>query len=148
MASDAAYARHLSTDIHAITGGGVSTLSFCISPYLSLYVHESLAKLKAIDPATSALLSSGVQQIVTRSRHSLKLCGYLSPEVEQLIRDTADEVLVAQGPDVAKHLRALVDSLEEPAVRGDTAGNTDAENYQRLEQALAETRKRGARTSS
>lgn len=73
MASDAAYAGHLSTDIHAIAGGGASTLSFCVSPYLSLYVHESLAKLKAIDPATSALLSGGVQQIVARSRHSLKL---------------------------------------------------------------------------
>src|SRR5690606_29272195 len=33
----------------------------------------SLAKLKVIDPPTSALLSSGVQQVVARSRHSLKL---------------------------------------------------------------------------
>jgi hypothetical protein len=73
MASDAAYAGHLSTDIHAMTGPGVSILSFCISPYLSLYVHESMARLKVIDPATSALLSGGVQQIVARSRHSLKL---------------------------------------------------------------------------
>lgn len=73
VASDAAYAGNLTTDIHAIAGGGASTLSFCISPYLSLYIHESLAKLKAIDPATSALLTSGVQQIVARSRHSLKL---------------------------------------------------------------------------
>lgn len=73
IASDAAYAGNLTTDIHAMTGGGASILSFCISPYLSLYIHESLAKLKAIDPATSALLTSGVQQIVARSRHSLKL---------------------------------------------------------------------------
>jgi hypothetical protein len=73
MASDAAYAGHLSTDRETIAGGGASILSLCLSPYLSLYVHESLAKLKTIDPATSALLSSGVQQIVARSRHSLKL---------------------------------------------------------------------------
>ncbi|WP_162908123.1 hypothetical protein [Allorhizocola rhizosphaerae] len=73
MASDAAYAGHLSTDIHAVAGGGASILSLCVSPYLSLYVHESLAKLNAIDPTMSALLSSGVQRIVARSRHSLKL---------------------------------------------------------------------------
>ena len=73
MASDAAFAGHLSTDINAMTGSGRSTLAFCVAPYLSLYVHESVAKLKIIDTAASELLSSGVQQIVARSRHSLKL---------------------------------------------------------------------------
>jgi hypothetical protein len=73
MASDAVYAGHLITDLHGLSGAGASILPLCISPYLSLYVHESMAKLKTIDPAASALLSGGVQQIVARSRHSLKL---------------------------------------------------------------------------
>lgn len=73
MTADATYAGHLFTDIHGLTGAGASILPFCISPYLSLYVHESIAKLKNIDPAASALLSVEVKEIVARSRHSLKL---------------------------------------------------------------------------
>jgi hypothetical protein len=70
IACDAAYASHMVADIQAI---GQWPLAFCISPYLSLFVHESFAKLKATEPALAATLSTDVEQIVARSRHSLKL---------------------------------------------------------------------------
>jgi hypothetical protein len=44
-----------------------------MAPYMSLFVHESYRKLKAIDPKLSSLLSRDAQSIVARSRHSLKL---------------------------------------------------------------------------
>jgi hypothetical protein len=44
-----------------------------MAPYLSLFVHESHRKLRASDPALASLLSSDVEAIVARSRHSLKL---------------------------------------------------------------------------
>jgi hypothetical protein len=74
MASDAIYAGHLFTDIREMGATELaSVIPFCVSPFLSLFVHETLVKLRAIDPATSTALSTNVQQIVARSRHSLKL---------------------------------------------------------------------------
>jgi hypothetical protein len=50
-----------------------SRMSFCVAPFLSLFVHESYQKLKPSNPALASSLSPGVKQIVGRSRHSLKL---------------------------------------------------------------------------
>jgi hypothetical protein len=42
-------------------------------PYLSLFAHESHRKLCTSDPVLASLLSRDVEEIVARSRHSLKL---------------------------------------------------------------------------
>jgi hypothetical protein len=73
IAKDIAHFARLLSDVHHISGETLaSTVSMCLSPYISLFVHESVAKLKTTDPALSASLSSGVKQIVARSRHSLR----------------------------------------------------------------------------
>lgn len=46
--------------------------SFCLSSYLSLFVHESYCRLKTLHPALAASLSSDARTIIARSRHSLK----------------------------------------------------------------------------
>jgi hypothetical protein len=74
IAKDIAYAACLLSDIQTFKSTGMaSTISLCLTPYLSLYVYESSAKLRVADPSQIASLSVTVEQIVTRSRHSLKL---------------------------------------------------------------------------
>lgn len=46
--------------------------SFCLSSYLSLFVHESYCRLKTLHPALAVSLSSDARTIIARSRHSLK----------------------------------------------------------------------------
>ncbi|WP_354401184.1 hypothetical protein [Streptomyces sp. PvR018] len=72
--SDATYAGRFIRDLgesRAADHGGI--VMFCLAPYLSLFVHESYRKLKVIDPALPAPLSTDAEAIVARSRHSLKL---------------------------------------------------------------------------
>jgi hypothetical protein len=51
----------------------MGVVSLCMSPYLSLFAHESYRKLKTSHPTLASQLSSDVESIVARSRHSLKL---------------------------------------------------------------------------
>jgi len=46
---------------------------FCMFPFLSLFVHESEAKLTPRVPQLSGLMSASAKDVVARSRHSLKL---------------------------------------------------------------------------
>src|SRR5690348_3063747 len=48
-------------------------LPFCVIPYFSLFVHESRLKPNYIGPAAGAELSQDADEIIARSRHSLKL---------------------------------------------------------------------------
>ncbi|TJZ94962.1 hypothetical protein [Actinacidiphila oryziradicis] len=48
-------------------------LPFCIIPYFSLFIHEAKLKPNHIDPAALAALSPEAEEIIARSRHSLKL---------------------------------------------------------------------------
>lgn len=74
VANDTAYVGRLASDLNAPEYASfMGRISLCMAPYLSLFVHESHRKLQASDPALASLLSSGVEAIVTRSRHSLKL---------------------------------------------------------------------------
>ncbi|WP_143681132.1 hypothetical protein [Streptomyces sp. 2R] len=50
-----------------------SALAFCMAPYFSLTMHESLQKARKIDPDISAVFKEGTIAISARSRHSLKL---------------------------------------------------------------------------
>ena len=74
IANDAAYIGRFVSDLNATEHASfVGVISLCMVPYLSLFVHESSRKLRTSDPALAALLSSDVEAIVARSRHSLKL---------------------------------------------------------------------------
>jgi hypothetical protein len=74
IAKDVQYAAGLACDIRSLKDGRMAAIiSLCLTPYLSLYVYESYAKLKTIDPTKAVSLSATVEPIVARSRHSLKL---------------------------------------------------------------------------
>jgi hypothetical protein len=71
---DAAYVgRFFSDATNPKFASFVGTVSLCMVPYVSLFVHESYRKLRTSDPTLASLLSSDVEAIVARSRHSLKL---------------------------------------------------------------------------
>jgi len=72
--SDAAYVGRFTRDLsQSRAAGHGAIITFCMAPYLSLFVHESYRKLKVIDSTLPALLSTDAEVIVARSRHSLKL---------------------------------------------------------------------------
>ena len=74
IADDAAYIGRFVSDLNAPEHASfMGVVSLCMVPYLSLFVHESYRKLRASDPALASPLSSDVEAIVARSRHSLKL---------------------------------------------------------------------------
>jgi hypothetical protein len=50
-----------------------SVAYFCMFPFMSLFVHESEAKLRLLVPQVSSLMSNSAKEVVARSRHSLKL---------------------------------------------------------------------------
>jgi hypothetical protein len=72
-----------------------SVAIFCISPYLSLFVHESFKHLKAVDPGLAASLSATGQEVIARSRHSLKLFEDTHRGVQGQLSYFRDEVISA-----------------------------------------------------
>lgn len=48
-------------------------LAFCMGSYMALFVYESQRQIKRIDPEFATELSESAQQVLARSRHSLKL---------------------------------------------------------------------------
>jgi len=50
-----------------------SVAYFCMSPFISLFVHESEGKLSPLVPQLSGVMSKSAKDVVARSRHSLKL---------------------------------------------------------------------------
>lgn len=75
----------------------VSIVSMCMVPYLSLIVHESYRKLRMSDPTLASLLSSDVEAIVARSRHSLKLFEDTHRGVDGQLAYFRDELLPAHA---------------------------------------------------
>jgi hypothetical protein len=94
ISSDAVYVGRLIrdlTDPKCASFGPV--VSICMTPYLSLFAHESYRKRSASDPALSALMSSDVEEIITRSRHTLKLFEDNQRWVDGQITYFRDEIL-------------------------------------------------------
>lgn len=73
IAEDMTYAAALISDLQDSDEALSNIVSMFVVPYISLFVHESFAKLRATNPALSVSLSRDVEQIVARSRHTLKL---------------------------------------------------------------------------
>ncbi|GAA1318720.1 hypothetical protein ACFSWE_07000 [Leucobacter albus] len=53
--------------------GFMPFLSFCMGSYMALFVYEGQRQIKKIDPDLGVEISDAAQQVLTRSRHSLKL---------------------------------------------------------------------------
>lgn len=74
IASDVAYVGDLMRDLNNPRHASfASSVSFCVLPFFSLFAYESHKKLKMSDPALATSFSPHVEQIVKRSRHTLKL---------------------------------------------------------------------------
>jgi hypothetical protein len=74
ITNDTAYVgRFVSDASNPKSASFIGTVSLCMVPYISLFVHESYRKLRTSNPTLAALLSNDVEAIVGRSRHSLKL---------------------------------------------------------------------------
>lgn len=96
IANDAAYAGRFIRDFtnpRCVSYGPI--IAICMAPYLSLFVHESYRKLGASDPALAALLSTDVEAIVERSRHTLKLFEDTHRYIDGQIDYFRDEILSA-----------------------------------------------------
>ncbi|MFI1536523.1 hypothetical protein [Streptomyces anandii] len=74
-----------------------SVLAFCMAPYFSLAMHESLQKATKIDANISAAFEEGTIAISARSRHSLKLFEDTKRGIEGQISYFRDEVFTAHS---------------------------------------------------
>ncbi|BBJ42177.1 hypothetical protein SSPO_048950 [Streptomyces antimycoticus] len=74
-----------------------SVLAFCMAPYFSLAMHESLQKIQKIDPGITAAFSKDTLDISTRSRHSLKLFEDTKRGIEGQIRYFREEIFPAHS---------------------------------------------------
>ena len=72
-------------------------LPFSIIPYFSLFVHEASLKPDHVDPATRAELSQDAEEIIARSRHSLKLFEDTHRWIAGQIDYFDDEILAAHS---------------------------------------------------
>jgi hypothetical protein len=74
---DAAYAGRFIGSLTRADNRIGPVATFCMFSYFSLFVHESYARLKELDPqlAQRISLSTDAAKVITRSRHSLKLLG-------------------------------------------------------------------------
>jgi hypothetical protein len=98
IASDAVYVgRFVSDARNPKFASFVGVVSLCMVPYLSLFVHESYQKLRTRDSALASLLSSDVEAIVARSRHSLKLFEDTHRGVDGQLAYFRDELLPAHS---------------------------------------------------
>lgn len=98
IARDAAYAGCVVRDLRDARYASFSPIvSLCMTPYLSLFVHESYRKLEGTDPALASLLSGDAQAIIERSRHSLKLFEDTHRGIGGQIDYFRDEILPAHA---------------------------------------------------
>lgn len=98
IANDAIYAGSFISDVSNLKFPSFANIiSLCMVPYFSLFVHESYRKLHTSDPALAALLSSDVETIVARSRHSLKLFEDTHRGVSGQLAYFRDELLPAHS---------------------------------------------------
>ncbi|BAG20673.1 hypothetical protein SGR_3844 [Streptomyces griseus subsp. griseus NBRC 13350] len=98
IANDAAWVGRLAADFeNNELDECIGVASFCVMPYIALFVHESYAKLASIDPALAGLLSGDFQAIVARSRHSLKLFEDTKRRIPGQLEYFRDEIFTAHA---------------------------------------------------
>ncbi|UXY21935.1 hypothetical protein N8I84_26960 [Streptomyces cynarae] len=98
IASDADYFGRYTRDLLSSSDEFLgSVLAFCMTPYLSLAMHESLQKLHKIDPGITAAFNKDTLAISARSRHSLKPFEDTKRGIEGQISYFREEVLPAHS---------------------------------------------------
>ncbi|MEV2227989.1 hypothetical protein AB0H69_05295 [Streptomyces phaeochromogenes] len=96
--SDANYFGRYSRDVTRLGDDSLSSvLAFCMTPYFSLSMHESLQKARKIDAGISAAFEQNTLAISARSRHSLKLFEDTKRGIEGQISYFRDEVFTAHS---------------------------------------------------
>ncbi|MFI8198874.1 hypothetical protein ACIF6K_20425 [Streptomyces sp. NPDC085942] len=96
--SDANYFGRYLRDIARHDGDPMNpVLAFCMAPYFSLAMHESLQKAKKIDANISASFVENTIDISARSRHSLKLFEDTKRGIEGQVSYFRDEVFTAHS---------------------------------------------------
>ena len=111
IAEDAAYVGRFVSDVrNPKSASFAGVVSLCLAPYISLFAHESYRKLRTSGPAPASLLSSDVEAIVARSRHSLKL-------FEDTHRGVADQLAYFRDELLPAHSRRFLGNTWLPLAR-------------------------------
>jgi hypothetical protein len=74
-----------------------SVIAFCMVPFFSLAMHESLRKIHNIDPSIALAFTQDTLDISTRSRHSLKLFEDTKRGIEGQLSYFRDEIFTAHS---------------------------------------------------
>jgi hypothetical protein len=74
-----------------------SVIAFCMVPYFSLAMHESLRKIHSIDPRIVPTYTQETLDISTRSRHSLKLFEDTMRGIEGQLSYFRDQIFTAHS---------------------------------------------------
>jgi hypothetical protein len=81
MANDLVFARRFMRAFMQRSGEAqVHIPIFCMTNYLSLYIHESHRALQSLEPQDAAALAVGNEQIIERSRHTVKFFDDTNPQ--------------------------------------------------------------------
>ncbi|MFF3373294.1 hypothetical protein ACFYXF_10115 [Streptomyces sp. NPDC002680] len=96
--SDAEYFGRFARDLQDCTDDFLSSvIAFCMVPYFSLAMHESLQKLEDISPGISSEITSETLAVSARSRHSLKLFEDTQRGINGQISYFRDEIFTAHS---------------------------------------------------
>ncbi|MFJ6568462.1 hypothetical protein ACIQNU_13635 [Streptomyces sp. NPDC091292] len=97
VARDADYVGRLFRDLQAGDAAGISwIISLCMTPYLSIVLHEARRKPQAVSPAVFDGFSAEAKEVCARARHSLKLFEDTQRHIEgQLLLVTLYQVLLS-----------------------------------------------------
>ncbi|MFE0400345.1 hypothetical protein ACFW19_00520 [Streptomyces nigra] len=96
--SDAEYFGRFARDLDTSENDFLrSVIAFCMVPYFSLAMHESLRKIQNIDPGIAPTHTQGTLDISARSRHSLKLFEDTMRGIEGQLSYFRDEIFTAHS---------------------------------------------------
>lgn len=109
---DAAYAGRFIGSLRRADNRISPVAVFCMFSYFSLFVHESYARLKELDPqlAQQISLSTDAAKVIARSRHSLKLFEDTKRGVNGQLEYFRDEI-------IPSHREMFIDRIRLPFLR-------------------------------
>ncbi|MFF4277496.1 hypothetical protein ACFY0Z_01630 [Streptomyces kronopolitis] len=94
VARDADYTGRLFRDFQTANTARISSIiPLCVTPYLSLVLHEAKRKPKAVDSTVFDGFSAEAEEVCARARHSLKLFEDTQRHIEGQLRFFKDDIL-------------------------------------------------------